>query len=276
MPIKTVNLATIIEDDVSSAAAIDYAIAFCDVERAHLSCRIAAPLLDLTTARLLPLAQALVDQVNAERLAKANETRGRIETAARISGVPLDCRIVQKPFTAARIDLAAATRASDFVILPQAKGGLSAETGVIESILFEAGRPVIVVPSDWSKGPTFKRIVIAWDGGARAARAVGDAMPILARADEVEVVCVVDDGGPSAAGSELAEHLARHCRAIRLTDLPLEHADAGLTLRAHLDGRRPDLLVMGAYAHSRLWQFVLGGMTKFMMSAANVPVLYSY
>jgi hypothetical protein len=234
MPIKTVTLVMIVEDDPSSAAAIDYAVAFCDGDRAHLSCRIAVPVLDLPSGRLLPLAHTLVEQVNTDRLSKANEMRQAIETSARVSGVPMDCRIVQKPYVEARADLVAATRASDIAVLPRTQGFLSTETGIIEGILFEAGRPAIIVPSDWSRGPVFKRIVIAWDGGARPARAVGDAMPLLARADEVEVVCVVSDDGSSAAGAELAEHLARHCRKVRLTDLPIEHADAGWTLREAL------------------------------------------
>lgn len=276
MSIKTVTLAVIVEEQPSSAAAIDYAIAFCDGERAHLSCRIVAPLLDIPTARVLPLAHALVDQVNAERLAKANEVGARIDAAALLSGVPVDRQIIQKPYVEAQAALVAAARASDLVILPQASGLLSSEAGFIESVLFSAGRPALVVPAAWSKAPAFGRIVVAWDGGARAARAVGDAMPLLARADEVEVVCVVSDDDPGAAGAELAEHLARHCRKLKLTDLPVSFADAGRTLLDHLSVVQPDLVVMGAYGHSRLLQFVLGGVTNDMLGAAKAPVLYSY
>ncbi len=276
MSIKTVTLGVIVEDEVSSTDSIAYAVALCERERAHLSCQIVAPVLDLPTGRLLALVQAMVDQVNAERLARSEAVRAKLETACRIAGVPFGCRIVQKPYLEARAALVDAARASDLVVMPRPNGLLSSSEGLDEGLLFASGRPVICVPPDWAAGARFGRIVVAWDGGARAARAVGDAMDFLESAEEVEIVSVAPDGGKKLEGADLAEHLSRHCRRLKLTELPLAHADAGRTIRDYTETTRPDLLVMGAFAHSRLLQFVVGGVTSTMLGEAKVPVLYAY
>ncbi len=276
MAIRTVSLALIAQEERVSEAAVNYALALCEQTKAHLCCRIIPPLLDLPTARILPLAHALVDQVNAERMAAAEKAREHIETAARLSGVPTETRILHMPYLEARDAALDAARASDVVVLEQAAGALSEETGLIEGVLFGCGRPTIVVPTTWEKPAAFDRIVIAWDGGARAARAVGDALPFLENAGEVEVVCVTSSDERPLEGSDLARHLSRHCRNLRLTDLPIAHGDAGRVLRDHLAATHPDLLVMGAFAHSRLLQFVLGGVTSDMLAEATLPVFYSY
>lgn len=278
MPIRTICLAMIAEERRAASAALDYAVAFAEREKAHLACRIAPPELDLPTARVLPMVRALVDQVNAERRAAAVALQEKIETASRLSGVACDCEIFQDSYIDARDRVVAGARASDLVVLPQAAGALSSETGLIEGILFGSGRPAIVVPDDWRGATAPKRIVVAWDGGSRAARAVGDAMPLLAQADEIEVVCVIENGKPASdmAGSDIARHIARHCPALRLTELPLAFGDAGRTLRDHLASAPADMLVMGAFAHSRLFQLTLGGVTSAMLAEARLPVLYSY
>jgi nucleotide-binding universal stress UspA family protein len=96
------------------------------------------------------------------------------------------------------------------------------------------------------------------------------------RAEEVEIVCIGPEGDKSAAGADFAQHLSRHCRNVKLTELPLTFNDAGRTLCDHGHTVTPDLLVMGAYAHSRLLQVVLGGVTDTMLRHAPVPVLYSH
>ena len=277
MDLKTICLAMIADRETVADSAIAYAVSMAEQAGAHLSCRLAPAELDLPSARVLPMVQALVDEVNAERLAAARDLQARIETAARLAGVTCDCDILAGRYLEAREKAVAGARASDLVVLPQARGALSSETGLIEAILFGCGRPAIVVPDGWAKGAAPKRVVVAWDGGGRAARAVGDALPLLARADSVEIVCVTEGGASDLAGSDIARHLSRHCRELNLLELQVTHDDAGRTLLDHLAGSgQADLLVMGAFAHSRLFQLVLGGVTSAMLEQARLPVLYSF
>jgi nucleotide-binding universal stress UspA family protein len=276
MSFRTIYLGLVVDDAPVAYGVADYAVSFCDREKAHLSVQLAVPVFDLPTGRILPLVHAVVDEVNGERLAKARAAQDHIETSARLAAVTVDCRIVQKPYADTRDVFVAAARMSDLVILCKPTALLSSEQGIIESVFFGSGRPVLVVPPDWTRGAVFRRIVIAWDGGAQAARAVGDAMPLLEKAEEVEIVCITPDAKKSVAGGDLAQHLARHCRVLKLTELQATFGDPGMTLRNHLSTVTPDLLVMGAYAHSRLFELVLGGVTDSMVGDATLPVFYSH
>jgi nucleotide-binding universal stress UspA family protein len=129
----------------------------------------------------------------------------------------------------------------------------------------------------WWRSCCFRRIVVAWDGSARAARALNDAMPFLRGAEHVEIVSVVNDKDLSrmVPGAEVAPHLSRHGVKAEVVDLELV-SDAGRTIldRAKLVGA--DMIVMGAFAHSRWRQFVLGGATESMLLNADIPVLMSH
>lgn len=257
-------------------AAETYAIAFCASERAHLSAFLAVPFLYVPTANLLPLAHSLVDEVNAERHKHAEETEKRIGHAAMAAGVPCDLHIVQKSHQETCQRIAEAARLGDIAIVSRPAGSLSLDQSLIEAVLFSSGRPILVVPPAWEKRPQFQTIAVAWDGGARAARAVGDAMPFLTRAEKVEILGVSPDAAKSIDGADLAAHLARHCKEVTVTNLSPQEGDVARTLGAHARMAGADLLVMGAFGHPRLVEMVLGGVTSGMLREAEVPLLLSY
>jgi nucleotide-binding universal stress UspA family protein len=165
---------------------------------------------------------------------------------------------------------------NDIVIVSRSMNRLSLDRDLIEAMLFTSGWPVLVIPPHWERGPDFQNIMIGWDGGARAARAVGDAMPLLTRAEKVEIVCVSPDASKSVSGAALAAHLARHCKNVTITDLPTLDGDVFRTLHGHATMLRANLQVMGAYAHPKLSEMVLGGVTSGMLSEAELPLLLSY
>jgi nucleotide-binding universal stress UspA family protein len=259
-----------------SCAAENYAIAFCGRERAHLSVFMAAPDLRIPIAGFVPLAHALVDKINAERRKHAEEAEKRITSAATIAGITVEFQTVQQSYTDTNRCLAKAARPNDIVIVSRSMNGLPLDRDLIEAMLFTSGRPVLIIPPHWEHGAEFQNIMIGWDGGARAARAVGDAMPLLTRAEGIETVCVVPDASKSVAGADLAAHLARHCKYVTITDLPTQHGDVSRALHSHAIRMRANLLVVGAYAHPKLLQMVLGGVTSGMLSEAELPVLLSY
>lgn len=261
--------------DVAHAAE-RYAVTLCAGEQAHLSVFIAAPVFHLPGAGVLPLSHALVDEINAKRRANAEEAEKRLGSTTTIAGVTAEFHIVQDSYPNTRDYLAAAARPSDFVILARPTYEISVDKDLIQAMLFTSGRPVITIPPNWERAARFQNVLVAWDGGARAARAVGDAMPFLIRAEQVEILCVSPDASKSVDGSELAAHLARHCKRVTVTNLQNEHGDAAKTLHIHAAMVKADLLVMGAYAHSKLLQMVLGGVTSHMLAEAELPVLLSY
>lgn len=253
-----------------------YALDFCAREKAQLVVFLAAPLFGVPTVGIVPMAHALVDEVNADRRRNAEAARQRISTAATAAGVACEFHLIQEPLSSLRERLLGLARASDLVILPRATHYLALTKDMIDTMLFKSGRPVIAVPSVWESGARLEKIMVAWDGGARAARAVGDALPLLQRAQLVEILCVAPDTSKSVIGADIASHLARHCAKVALTDLPTQHGDVARTLRMHVAANKVDLLVMGAYAHPRLLEIVLGGVTNDLLSEAEVPLFMSY
>lgn len=145
-----------------------------------------------------------------------------------------------------------------------------------EKVLFGSGRPVVVVPPGVS---TFsaKRILVAWEGGTQAARAINDAMPFLRAAESVEVACVVgiQDMADTVAGAEIGPHLARHGVNVTVNDLPA-YGRVEDILRNQAGLFRADLVVMGAYRHSRLREMVFGGVTRSLLRDCPMLLFLSH
>jgi nucleotide-binding universal stress UspA family protein len=144
-----------------------------------------------------------------------------------------------------------------------------------------AGRPVLALPYAWERRPIGRRVIIGWDGERESARAVSDALPLLRRADHVQVVVVGSQHGPrdrhgDLPGADIAAHLARHGVPVEassqgITEIPV--ADALLSAAADSDA---DLLVMGAYGRSRFREMVLGGTTRRILGEMTLPVLMAH
>jgi nucleotide-binding universal stress UspA family protein len=147
---------------------------------------------------------------------------------------------------------------------------------LIEAVLFGSGRPVLIVP--FRPGSTqLRTALVAWDEGRPAARAVADALPLLALAERVEVVTVGDVRGDRTRDSRhLVRHLARHGIEARMTNLVRNHGSVAGTLLAHAVDVQADLIVMGGYGHSRLREIVLGGTTRRILQTMMVPVLMAH
>lgn len=169
-------------------------------------------------------------------------------------------------------------RLHDLIVAGVDRTGLLSERGMAEHLVFESGRPVVIVPADY-RGPVgFDRILVAWDNSRVAARALGDALPLLRRAGAVDVVSV--GGEKDIAGSlpsgAVIEALARHGIAARFERIDPAGAGIGEALGRHATQRGADLMVMGAFGHSRLRQFVLGGATRSVLDEPRLPVLLSH
>ena len=142
----------------------------------------------------------------------------------------------------------------------------------------DSGRPVIFVPYVQKAPLKLDHIMVCWDGSRPATRAIADAMPLLERAGTVEVVIVINERGKQEdiEGADMGQHLARHGLNVevqRITRGDLDVADALLSHAADAD---VDFIVMGGYGHSRLREFVLGGVTRSILRSMVVPVLMSH
>jgi len=169
-------------------------------------------------------------------------------------------------------------RVHDVSVLDTADISKHPQRTLIEDVLFDSGRPVLVVPASGC-GAMPRRIAIAWDGSARAARAVSDAMPFLRSADAIVAVTVGGEKDLSrmAPGADLATYLARHGVVdCKLASLTARRRDVAARLRLFVGEEDIDMIVMGAFVHSRFRETVLGGVTRSLLDDAPVPLLMSH
>ena len=149
---------------------------------------------------------------------------------------------------------------------------------IVEAALFDSGRPMLVVPYIQRNGLRLDRILLCWDGSRSSARAVADALPFLRRAKAVEVVTVASEPAKSdeMRGADIAHHLARHGVKVELKRIVTAETDVASTILSHAADSSADFLVMGGYGHSRLREFILGGVTREILASMTVPVLMSH
>lgn len=168
-------------------------------------------------------------------------------------------------------------RVNDVAIIGVADAFDVARLMAIEDVLFDSGRPLLLVPRHGGAA-TPRRIVIAWDGSARSARAVKDALPLLAEAETVVAVTVEGEKDLSrmAPGADLAAYLARHGIECRLATLTAKQRDVAQRLRLFVAEEDIDMIVMGAFVHSRFRQAVLGGVTQALLEQPPVPLFMAY
>jgi nucleotide-binding universal stress UspA family protein len=218
-----------------------------------------------------------------ERRAKeaADKAAASFRQACERAGIQHECRIAPcRDFDVADV-LALHLRYSDLAVLGQhdPDDPLSPERGMMENVILGSGRPAVMVPYIGAKQPLGDKIMIAWDAKREAARAVADAMPFLTAASLVTVM-VVNPGRGGAHGQEpgadIALHLARHGVKAEVQHSQVEDISIGDALLSRLADESIDLLVMGAYGHTRMRELVLGGVTRTILEHMTVPVFMSH
>ncbi len=175
------------------------------------------------------------------------------------------------------------TRYSDLAIVGQtadeATLDRAAYARLAEDLALGSGRPVLVVPRYGTFSTVGERAIIAWNGSREATRAVNDALPLLQRANRVTVLVINPAAGGSGAlpGADIALHLSRHgVRCEAATTQAADDIAIGDILLSRAADLGADLIVMGAYGHSRTREMVLGGVTRHLIKHMTVPVLMSH
>ncbi|MBB3893392.1 nucleotide-binding universal stress UspA family protein [Phenylobacterium haematophilum] len=175
--------------------------------------------------------------------------------------------------------VARAARTYDLCLTPQG-AAVEGDRSLAEAVLFGSGRPVLLYPDDqeFAPGSGVGKVAIAWDGSVRAARAVADALPLLARASEVRVFVALGEKPQAASGSasDLLRHLEAHGVSASADERPSQGQSIGVSMANYVRTEGVDLLVMGGFGHARIRQFVLGGATDAVLKAPPCPVLISH
>ena len=203
------------------------------------------------------------------------QAEAEFRQAARRAGDKAEWRLAMDGALAA-VSLSA--RYADLVVAAQPEPGDGRASSLAGELVLSVGRPVLFVPYAGRFPAVGKRVLVAWNASREAARAVSDALPLLARADSVQLVAFdpasADHGEVPAA--DVALYLARHGVKATAARQSAPGLDIGSQILSRAADTGADLVVMGGYGHSRLRELVLGGATRSMLEAMTVPVLMSH
>jgi nucleotide-binding universal stress UspA family protein len=170
--------------------------------------------------------------------------------------------------------LAAASTGADLIVMGQDER--DPDSSLMATVALTAGRPVLGVPSSGALPTCGTRILVAWNGTREATRAAHDALPLLQTAEQVILFAATSDGEHGATTMDAAAHFAAHGCKIDVRRASLDGRDAGAAIMNAAAEAGADLIVMGAYGHSRLREWVFGGATRTILQSMTVPVLMSH
>ena len=201
------------------------------------------------------------------------------EAEARNAGIVYQCLSIEDTPANAAASIGAAARLYDLTVVlqPETARDTFDNTTPVE-ILLQAGGPVLFVPHIFHGVCKAKRIGVCWDGSRLAARALKDARPFLAQAEQLFAISIngADSVPADASTDKLAKHLGRAGLSIKMNDLPASRSEIQPSILSLAADESLDMLVMGAYGHSRLQEGILGGVTREMLRTMTVPTLMSH
>jgi nucleotide-binding universal stress UspA family protein len=279
MPIKDVLLPLVGEPSVAAVAAIDKCLAVAGGIGAKVTAMAVEE--DILVRPKVVISVDLENAAAVEAVRSVSDARGLLRAfgaAANLVGVRSEQRL--EKFAAADIpeNLARCARVKDLTIVPvKADDGRSEK--IVEALIFESGRPILICPEELASGLSvaFGDVAIAWDHTAPAARAVADALPLLQAAATVRIFTATDNktAAEQESGAALAGHLAEHGIKATFETVKINGSSVGKVFEAYVRTNAIDLLVMGAYRHSRLSEIVWGGATKTVMGRPPCWVMMS-
>ena len=262
-----------------ASPACDYAVSVAATFDAHLAgiAFLYDPIVPVSGAGYIP-----ADVIEAQERDNEEATRtalDRFNAACSRAGVSAEPLTLSASFAGVGEQFSRIARRFDLSIVGQSEPESSAVEEIIaELALFESGRPVIIVPYIQKAPLKLDNVMVCWDGSRAAARAIADSMPLLAKARRVEVVIVTNERGKQdeIEGADIGAHLARHGLNVDVKRTALGDIDVADVLLSHAADAGSDFIVMGGYGHSRLREFVLGGVTRSIFRSMTAPVLMSH
>jgi nucleotide-binding universal stress UspA family protein len=276
------NLLVHLDDSKGCRKRVEAAVRLAAQHGAHLSGVypiVEIPLLNYIREQIPQDVQASMD---AEAQRQAETALKAFREAAERGGLAYETRTDHALETTLASVLSMHARYADLVLLGQVNPDEPPYAGhhLPEEVVLASGRPMLVVPYIGAPATIGRRVMIGWDASREAARAVSDALPILEQAASVLVVSINPKSTPlghgEVPGADLALHLARHGVEVEVQSVETDRMEIGDALLSFAADRGRDLLVMGAYAHSRMRELVLGGATRTILKSMTLPVLMAH
>ncbi|MBM2713829.1 universal stress protein [Mesorhizobium caraganae] len=272
------TIVAILQNEQDAERVLDCAIPLADRFESHLIGIHAEALpVPYTSATGFPDTEFLQvsADMNRERAEKLQALfLGRIEK----TGLSFEWRSLESFSGDSALTGISSVRAADLIIAAQRETGGDPSADV-DTLVYDAGRPVLVVPHEGPLVTTFKHVLLAWNGSKEAARAAFDALPFIIEAEKTDIL-VIDppdtlDDNPEAAGAEIAAALSRHGATVSVSVQQSGNASIDDVIQTRIAETGADLLVLGAYSHSWLRQLLFGGVTRTVLRTVPVAAFLS-
>lgn len=272
------TIVAILQNEQDAERVLDCAIPLADRFESHLIGIHAEALpVPYTSATGFPDTEFLQvsADMNRERAEKLQALfLGRIEK----TGLSFEWRSLESFSGDSALTGISSVRAADLIIAAQRETGGDPSADV-DTLVYDAGRPVLVVPHEGPLVTTFKHVLLAWNGSKEAARAAFDALPFIIEAEKTDIL-VIDppdtlDDNPEAAGAEIAAALSRHGATVSVSVQQSGNASVDDVIQTRIAETGADLLVLGAYSHSWLRQLLFGGVTRTVLRTVPVAAFLS-
>ena len=281
MAVKTILVH--VDDTERGAARVDLAAGLARTHGAHLIG------LAVNAAAIVPAfvgaeIPAQVWQLQIDEMAKHVDAAGEMfKKAVKKAGVAHEWRVLDQQIGDIARVVSQHARHADLTILGQPdpdRNGRTLSLDVVERVVLDAGGPVLVIPYAGTFASVGRRVMLAWNGSREACRALHDATAVLDPKAEIVVMNVNPPGAHHAerdvAGVDIAAAIARHGYKAEVAHVIAEDMKVGDIILSRASDAGADMIVMGAYGHSRLRELVLGGATEYVLNHMTVPVLMSH
>jgi nucleotide-binding universal stress UspA family protein len=278
MPFK--DLLVVVDESASCAERIDVAVRLASTFEAHLTgLHVTAPP-TVAPGVLAQFPREMVEMLGRIGREDAARAKALFDERLRASGAPVATEWRAVEGTAGEV-VGVHSRYADLTVLGQADPDSSAGARDLpERVAMSSGRPILVVPYAGTFRTLGRRVMVAWNATREATRAVNDALPILQRAESVRVVSINPQRGRAGhgpvAGADISLHLARHDVEVEASEVTAEDMRVDDVLLSQAADAGVDLIVMGAYGHSRLGELMLGGATRHILRQITIPVFMSH
>ena len=273
------DLMVVVDDSTFAESTFDYAVAIAEAYEAHLAVLYPVP--------VLPPAVYMGIEYSTEWLAAISENLEQNETVAKekymkraaSAGIEIEWRSQEGDPS---IVVTEQSRYVDLTIVTQSMQDVddNPPRNISGHFLLESGRPALIVPHIGADPGLPKNILVAWDNSRTSTRALNDAMPLLSSAENVQLFTINSSEKTreteETSAIDISKHLARHDVNVETRVLIATEIDPADLLLSHVSDMGNDLVVMGAYGHSRFRELVLGGMTREILHAMTVPVFMSH
>jgi nucleotide-binding universal stress UspA family protein len=280
MPIKDILLPLVGDPSPAAIAAIDNCVRMARGIGARVSAL--AIEVDIPVRPRVTISDDLDNAEAATSARSVSNARGLL-SAFDAAATRSELRNEQKVRRLAAADIAAglaeAARLKDLTLVPLKPHDLQSEK-IVEQLIFHSGRPILLCPEECADKlkAALGNVAIAWDQTAPAARAVADALPLLQTAASVRIITATDQKTPAEleSGAALVSHLAEHGITAMFETVKIDGSSVGKVFEAYVKANAIDLLVMGAYRHSRLNEFVWGGASSTVIGRPPCWVMMSH